>query len=193
MMVRKLRFKSTTGRRGFTLIESVMCILIVSVMFVAAMSVTANSRVNQQLTADHSQGVLLADMLMTEILQKAYIGVIGSSTLGRDLGESSTNRKDWDDVDDYHGWTASPPKEPDGTDLSGLEGWERSVVVSYVNPANLKTKSVGSDTGIKHIEVTVKHNGRIVAKLVTLRTGAKDTVVEDENPIKELRVSELIN
>ena len=161
-------------RCGFTLIESVLSILIVSVMFVAAMSATANSRANQQLTADHSQGMLLADMLMTEILQRAYLGANATNTLGRELGESATIRTGWDDVDDYHNWTASPPKESDGTDLSDLAGWERSILISYVNSVNLKLKSGGTNTGIKCIQVIVKHNGRIVAKLDTLRTGAKD-------------------
>ncbi|MCZ6835165.1 MAG: type II secretion system protein [Planctomycetota bacterium] len=183
MMKREFNQRSTMSRSGFTLIESVMSIIIVSVMFVAAMSMTASSRVNQKLTADHNQGLLLADMLMTEILQEIYIDPQATNTLATELDELTTTRATWNDVDDYNGWSASPPQNKDGTDLPGLAGWERIVTISYVNPNNLTIKTSGANTGVKLIEVTIKKNGRKITTLSTIRTGPKDHVVEDVNPI----------
>ena len=39
-------------------------------------------------------------------------------------------------VDDFNGWSESPPQERDGTVMSGLSGWQRSVLVERVTPAD---------------------------------------------------------
>ena len=51
---------------GFTLIESVISILVVGVMFVASMSVLSQSRLSRFIAADGLQGQLLAEALMSE-------------------------------------------------------------------------------------------------------------------------------
>ena len=164
--------------RGFTLIESVMSILVVSVMFTAALAVVASSRVGQRITADHSRGTLLAEQLMNEILERAYIDPDGAGlTLAREAGEDAQNRTTWDDVDDYEEWSSAPPRDETGVVMSGLTGWARSVVVEYVRDDDVVSKVVGSNTGVKRITVTVTRDGRRVAWLQALRTGAKDASI----------------
>ena len=40
------------------------------------------------------------------------------------------------DVDDYDGWSASPPEDKNGNPLVGFDDWGRSVSVEWVNPDN---------------------------------------------------------
>ena len=163
---------------GFTLIESIISILVVGVMFVASMSVLSQSRLSRFISADALQGQLLADALMSEILQQSYQEpVVEFSSLGVDVSEDPEVRTMWNDVDDYEGWTASPPQDKYGVAMTGLSGWTRSVEVSYVNPNNLRTP-VGSNTGIKIIVVTVLHDERQVAKLFSVRTGAVESMAD---------------
>ena len=163
---------------GFTLIESVISILVVGVMFVASMSVLSQSRLSRFIAADGLQGQLLAEALMSEILQQSYQEpVTAFSSLGVDVSEDPNVRAMWDDVDDYEGWTASPPQDKNGVAMTGLGGWTRSVEVSYVNPNNLITP-VGAITGVKLIIVVVLHDERQVAKLYSVRTGAVGSMVE---------------
>lgn len=164
--------------RGFTLIESIISILVVGVMFVASMSVLSQSRLSRFIAADGMQGQLLAEALMSEILQQSYQEPVDPfSSLGLDVGEDPLVRAMWDDVDDYEGWTASPPQDKYGVAMTGLNGWTRTVEVGYVNPNNLITQ-IGANTGIKIIVVVVLHNERQVAKLYSIRTGAAQSMAD---------------
>ena len=90
---------------------------------------------------------------------------------GTESGEGTSNRADFDDVDDYHDWSQSPPQRRDGTVIPDLNGWGRSVAVQWVNPTNL-SQTLGSDQGAKRMTVTVTHNGRPVASVFAFRTSA---------------------
>lgn len=170
--------------RGFTLIESIISILVVGVMFVASMSVLSQSRLSRFIAADGMQGQLLAEALMSEILLQAYQEPVDDfSSLGLDTGEVAGDRSAWDDVDDYEGWTASPPQDKYGVAMIGLNGWTRTVEVGYVISNNLTTQ-VGANTGVKIIVVVVLHNGRQVAKLYSIRTGAVETLGDRFGEIK---------
>ena len=134
MMTRSVQHQ----QRGFTLIESIISILVVGVMFVSSMSVLSQSRLSRFIAADGMQGQLLAETLMSEILQQSYQEPVDVfNTLGLDVGEDPLVRALWDDVDDYEGWTASPPQDKNGAALTGLSGWTRLVEVVYVKPDDL--------------------------------------------------------
>lgn len=167
-----------TQGRGFTLIESIISILVVGVMFVASMSVLSQSRLSRFIAADGMQGQLLAESLMSEILQQSYQEPVDAfSSSGLDVGEDPLVRAMWDDVDDYEGWTASPPQDKYGVAMTGLSGWTRSVEVVYVKPDDLDFQ-VGADLGIKLIVVAILHNERQVAKLSSIRTGAAQSMAD---------------
>ena len=55
--------------------------------------------------------------------------------------------------------------------MADLVGWRREVDVRWINPNDM-AQLVGSDTGAKLIEVTVKHNDLVMAQLVAVRTNA---------------------
>lgn len=149
-----------------------MSMLIVSVMLVAALNTVGASRATARDTAERGRAALLAQDLMDEILEQQYEDPeFAPGSFGRNATEASTgDRSLFDDVDDYHGWSESPPEARDGTALAGFDGWERSVTVAWADPSNLNLSS-GSDTRIKRITVTVKFNGRVLAEKVGLRTG----------------------
>ena len=100
----------------------------------------------------------------------AYEDPDQTPNFGGESGESGGSRIDWDDVDDYAGWSASPPEANDGTTLSGFEAWTRSVEVVWVKPGQLNT--VGAKTGVKRISVTVSRNDGPATELVAIRTQA---------------------
>ena len=170
---------------GFTLIESIISILVVGVMFVASMSVLSQSRLSRMIDADGLQGQLLAEALMSEILLQAYQEPVDAFiSLGLDVSEAPENRATWDDVDDYVDWTASPPMDKNGVALTGLNGWTRSVEVAYVKPDDLGFKIIGANTGVKIIVVVVLHEGRQVAKLHSVRTGAAESMADRLGEVK---------
>jgi len=132
-------FTSSAPRRqaGFTLIELVLFIVIVSVG-VAGILLVMNTVVAA--SADplvRKQALALADSILEEVLQKAYSDPDGSS------GE--TSRATFDDVDDYNGRSNST-----FADLpSSLATYTITIVVDA--PAALN----GVTT--KRVRVTVSH------------------------------------
>jgi len=162
-------------RPALTLVECVISIAIVGVMLVAALDTVGAARSTQRKTADRTRGTLLAQDLLSEILQQDYEDPsAGAGSFGLEPGEAgSGDRSLFDDVDDYDGWSDSPPRQKDGAVLTGFSGWERSVAVRWVPPGNIGAVQP-SDTGVKQVTVTVTRDGAVVTTLVALRARAMD-------------------
>jgi len=158
---------------AFSLAETVVSVALVGGLLVVALNTVGDATLGRQKMGDRGRGHLLAQDLMTEILQKAYEEPDDTPTFGPEASESTGSRTAFDDVDDYDGWSASPPQEKDGTEIPDLTAWERSVTVEYV-AANHLTTVVGSDQGIKRITVTVTRNDLVVCSLVGVRTSGAD-------------------
>ncbi len=161
--------------RAFSLAETAMCVLLVGGVLVVALNTVGDATVGRQKMGDHGRGQLLAQDLMTEILQKAYEEPDETPAFGPEASEGTVSRTDFDDVDDYDAWDASPPQEKDGTPMTSLTGWRRSVTVDFVYPSNLNTKTGSTDEGIKRITVDVTFNGVPMASVVAIRTAASAT------------------
>jgi type II secretory pathway pseudopilin PulG len=155
--------------RGFTIVEAIISLIIVATMFVAALNTVGTSRLSQYKSSLGSRGRLLAESLMTEILRRNYQDPDGQSVFGREPGESASTRADFDDVDDYHGWSSSPPVEKDGTLIPGLTGWKRSVTVEWVDPLDV-TQVRTTETNVKRVTVTVSYDDVPVISLVGIKS-----------------------
>lgn len=159
------------GRRGFTLAEAVVCIVVAGGMLVVALNAAGASRYGQYKICQNGRGMLLAQAMMSEILPLAYEEPTDTPDFGpepTEKGQAQT-RKLYDDVDDYYRWSASPPQNRDGTAAIDQSGWQRTVIVRYVMPDDLSSV-VSWDTGVKRIEVQVTHNGIPAGRLWAIRS-----------------------
>lgn len=158
-----------TSARGFTLVEAILATIIVAVMFVAALNTVGASRLTQYQAAQVSRARLLAELLTAEILRQAYKDPDGTPVFGRESNEAAAPRTGWDDVDDYHGLSDTPPVAKDGTALINASGWKRTVTVQWVDPADA-TQVRTTETGVKRITVTVTYADVPQAVVVVLKT-----------------------
>jgi MSHA pilin protein MshD len=166
-VTRRLRRRALGG----TLIEVAVSTLLVGVLLVAALStVGARLRHQSDLTV-RQRASLLADQMLSEVLELDYKDPNQTPTFGLEANESGSNRSAYDDVDDYHGLNESPPKLRSGTTLTGVTGWTRSTSIHYVGPSDL-TSVVGSDQGYKRITVQVNKDGEQLAEMTAVRTAA---------------------
>ena len=157
------------ARPGFSLVEAVISTLIVAILMVASLTVLGASRAGQLKIADRARGEQLAVELMNEILQGDYLEPADPPLFGPEGIEIGKGRMYFDDVDDYAGWTESPPQTRGGVPLPDFDGWTRSVAVEWVSANNL-TQASTSPTDIKRITVTVQHGNARVARMVALRS-----------------------
>ncbi len=162
-------------RNGIALWETVMSTFLVGMVLVTATATSGASLRMQTKAAERAKAGYLAYALIGEMLELSYMQPgQTSSPIGLDTGESSTSRANYNDVDDYNGWTDSPPQNKDGTVLPDLTGWSRQVVVEWVSPSTLTQASPGSssETGMKRLTVTVQHNGTTILTRVATKANA---------------------
>ncbi len=159
--------------RGFTLLEALLSLVLVGMVVVAALSALGSALAIEQLVAERGHGLGICRQLMAEILRQPYADPDGGPlVLGPDASEvGDGSRALWDDVDDYDGWSASPPQDKDGTVAGNRAGWTRIVAVVWVDPTD-PSQTVGSDQGAKWISVTVTRDGKLITSLAALRSSA---------------------
>lgn len=159
------------GRRGFTLVEAIMSMLIVSVLLVSALNATGASALAQYKTAERSTARFLADGLMSSLLATAYEDPAVAASFGLESGEATSSKANYDDVDDFDGWNESPPQDQDGVVISNMTGWRRKVAVTRVNAAT-PTVTASAESGAKLVTITILHNSVPILTRVAVRTNA---------------------
>jgi MSHA pilin protein MshD len=160
-------------RRGLTLIEVMASTMIVSMMAVATLNALGAATKSSDSIGNRAIAAGLADDLMAEIIQQPYSDPDGSAVFGRESGESASPRSVFDDVDDYNGWTTSPPQYRDGTAIPDRTNWRQSVSITRVSPTSPTTTS-GTDLGAKRIRVTVEFKNQVLADQTAIRTDSDD-------------------
>ncbi len=160
-------------RRAFTLIEAVVCTLVVAVLFLVAVQAVGLSATIQFRAAERARGRALASALLDEVVQQKYSAASAAPVayellFGDKLG-SGNGRTSFDDVDDYNGYAEKPPVHRDGAPVKGASEYRRDVEVMLVNPLDPAQPSA-NDEGCKRVTVTVRRNTIIVARVRAIRT-----------------------
>lgn len=169
---KRVPLHSRRRMQAFTLVETVISILIIGVVVVATLNTVGAAKMAEFRHTSHSRGLLLAQDLMTEILQHPYWDPVIEGGMGPDSPEADTgNRSLFNDVDDYHRWSASPPQHRDGSAITWADGYRREVYIVWIQPDNLSYAS-NVETGIKAIQVTVTYNNQVIVELMAARTVA---------------------
>lgn len=163
-------------RRGLTMVEAAACTVLVALVLAAALQTAGAAKVAQGRAADLVLAQTLAQAMLAEVMQKPFLDPeitdpTNPGPAGVELGEDSTKKTTFDDVDDFIKWSESPPQDAYGIALAGRDDWRREVTVQWVDPADLTTVQT-SATDAKKVTVSVLRNGRRLATLSALRTHA---------------------
>lgn len=165
-------------RRGISLIEVTISMVIVSLMSMGVIRMVGIAAVTRAQASDRVRGLNLAMDMLQEIKSQHWADPSNSTdALGPDPGEfDGKTRLNYNDVDDYHGWEQQPPLDRSGNPLPGYEGWSRSVTVQYAVLSGGHIVPSGSRESGKLITVTVRRHGRLVAEVQGYRSSGFDRV-----------------
>ncbi|MFG0327442.1 MAG: hypothetical protein ACF8SC_09290 [Phycisphaerales bacterium JB037] len=172
------------ARRAFSMIEVSIATVLTAGLLMAALTAAGRVGMGNRVIDERARGHALAHELLAEIQVMLYeTPDYAPGSFGKDAAKaSSPNRLVYGDVDDYHGWSASPPQSRDGTPMTELAGWTRSVVVEWIDGSG---RAVAYDTGMKRITVSVLRDGRTVGSAVAIRTRGWDALGPNRDDYRE--------
>ncbi len=162
-----LKYNKMKFTKGLTFLEIVISLSIFAVALVGLLQIV-NTALNSSYRAGQEIiGTNIASGLLAEIMSKNFVDPDNpTNPLGPDPLVPTETRNGgvnaFDDVDDYNGYTESPPLTEDNRVMDGTEDlpncakFTRSVTVTYcdISGTNDITDVVGP-TNYKHIKVTV--------------------------------------
>lgn len=156
---------------AFSLIEVVVATAIVSVMISVALTSTTAIQTRQAHHRDQMIGQWLGEDLMQDILHLKFEAYPGSS-IGPSPSEANNGTRGiFNDLDDYHGWDASPPEYHNGTAMDDYTIYRRSVHVHWTDPNDL-SRNLNYDTRVKRIDLTVWRNDTPIAEMTCVRSAS---------------------
>ena len=157
--------------------ETILSTIIVGFVLVSTLQIVGPMVQSTSLHADRLVASNLANELLEEIASKVYTDpeLDAIDAIGVDDAERAAQRVDFDDIDDYNGWSSSPPKMSNSQSNIFLGDWTRSATVVHVILSNPSAESA-TNTGLKRVTVIVSKNGIEHARVVSLHSQAADSV-----------------
>lgn len=163
--------------RGFILVEVtiayvllVFALLALVPVFIIAIRAGANTEALQ--AATYLSNELLEEVRLRKWDERTAADgahISAPSALGRDGVESAADKRTFDDIDDFNGWTEASAVDPVMRPLPAFKSYRRTVTVAYVTSAMAVS---GPTTDYKMITVctrTAKIAPACLSSLVTNR------------------------
>ncbi len=142
-----MRIKSLC-EKGMTLVEAIAAIVVAGIAAAGFVSLYLRVMSGYAEAEMRTVAAFLAQGLMEEIKSKRfdehYVSPF-SDSLGTEWREDIADKTSFDDVDDFNGWSETPPR---------FNGYVLFASVKYVNDTNLDEVS-SSQTGYKRVTVAV--------------------------------------
>lgn len=127
--------------RGFILVEVSITYVILTLALVALLPVfmlaIRSAKGAEQIVA----ATQLATELMEEVCLRKWdqatpvpgVHISAPGVVGLEAGESVFDKRTFNDIDDFNGWTETPPKDPVMNDMADFKIYTRTVSVQYVD------------------------------------------------------------
>lgn len=161
-----MRAKKTTA--GFTLLEALMAAMLIG-LAIAALAASSGA-----FTRYNAAGVDLstAEFLIEEIRELTAPLPVGDptsgvTTFGAESGESLAT---YDDLDDFHLKSYSPPVDAGRNVMSEFSAYRQQILIQNVTPADLNTTAGNHSTSVYRVTVNVSKNGVPISSSSWVRT-----------------------
>ncbi len=154
------------GRAGFSLIEIVIAMVVLSVALTGTLSVmerTLRASADPMLL---EQAIVIAETYLEEISLQPYIDPDLDPITGAVCPAAEGSRDLYDNVCDYNGLSDSGAEDQNGNAISGLEAYTIDVTVDTT--ATLNTLSGSSE--VLRIDVRVQHSANVDISLSGYRS-----------------------
>lgn len=169
--------KGMLNQRGFTLIEVILIILLLSIGLTGVLSYVGQAAKDSAYAHNLSIATTLAQDLMEEVRSKCWdetatvaaacAGAVTPSVIGVDAAET---RATYDDMDDYNNLPVvgnTPPQDAQGTAMPVFPFFTQRATVCYVDTAALDT-CVAGPTDFKQVNVNIAWSANDQVQLISI-------------------------
>ncbi len=159
----RLQAENRARQSGFTLIELIIFIVVVSAGLAGILSVMDVTVKSSGDPVVRKQAIAIAESLLEEILLKEYCDpdTVNRATTPPTCGAHTveTGRNDYDDVDDYAGYTTTAGiVDVTGVAVSGLSQYNISPAVTVTTVTAAESAALNA-LAVKKITVSVTRSG----------------------------------
>lgn len=170
---------SSSGCSGFTLVELIVTLMLISIAVLGVTYALSFGFSRQSDGLWQAKSIALAEAYMEEIMARRYDeatplgGVPPCSPATVPCGAPGVEgeaRSAFDDLDDFHGLDEAPPLDVNGDPLSRYAGYRVQVSVDYLSIAQVTELGLDDPTDGKLVMVTVTPPGRSPMSFPLLRT-----------------------
>lgn len=147
------------GRRGFTLMETTLAMVIIGVGVGAMMQLLAAGTQSNLASNELTTAINLANNIREVAAQLAYTDP-GNPT---SASTKETSPLGYNDIWDLNGGAFSPPLDCSASPISSYSGWKQAVTVQTVAPDQITATRPNDPTvSTARITVTVYHGGQYI-------------------------------
>ncbi len=169
-----MTFSTPKQQSGFTLIETIIVIVMVGAMMAGMASLFMTNVGNSHRPFLRERALAVANAFMDEISRKRWneCSLIGGGALNTAaglcpdgitaipaIGSDGEARATFDDIDDYHGLNQSPPQDSAGSNMPGYAGF--TVNVTVTQPGGAWNTISAADVRLITVSVTSSSNETI--------------------------------
>ncbi len=128
-----MRHFGRSQARGFTLVEVGLTMVIVGTGILAVVQLFAACTKQTREAADTTTAMFLANNVQEAIASLPFSDPSGSATFG--LEETGQPIVLWDDIDDFNGYSATPPIDANRAPIANLGRFTQEITVQRVDPS----------------------------------------------------------
>ena len=164
--------------RGFILIEATISYVLLAVALLAMLPVFILAIKTGKDTEQRQVATYLSQELLEEVRMRKWdqntptphARILNpSSTLGPDGAEDALDKKSFNDIDDFNGWSETAVTDPLNNPVPEFAAYTRAVSVSYVD-SNMVVVSTPTTSDYKQVTVCTQTAKRPPLCLATLFT-----------------------
>ena len=152
MLIKRLQLLWTRPSSGFTLLEVLITIVVLSIAATAIMGVFINLGKSSADPMIQQQATSIAEAYMEEILSKSFVDPVVAETGGPEAGEV---RSTYNDIQDYDGLTDVGARNQNNQPIDGLSAYSVSVIVTGRTLTGSATTIPATDS--MRIDISVSH------------------------------------
>jgi len=152
MLIKRLQLLWTRPSSGFTLLEVLITIVVLSIAATAIMGVFINLGKSSADPMIQQQATSIAEAYMEEILSKSFADPVVAETGGPEAGEV---RSTYNDIQDYDGLTDVGARNQNNQPIDGLSAYSVSVIVTGRTLTGSATTIPATDS--MRIDISVSH------------------------------------